>query len=187
MVASEKLLNKLQIKETIVVEGKDDESAVKHAVKAELIITHGFCISETTFQNIEWANKKNGVIIFTDPDTVGEQIRKRINQRIKGCKNAFLTKAEANKKGNIGIENANPKDIIDALIKAKCIETTTENIFSIKDLRKNHLTGVPDASRRRKKLGQILRIGDSNAKQFINRLNHYSISRIKFDQAIKKL
>lgn len=177
----------MQIHETIVVEGKDDERAVKQAVTAEIIITHGFGISETTFQNIEWAQKQNGVIIFTDPDTVGEQIRKRINHRIKGCKNAFLTRCEATKKDNIGIENANSKSIIDALKKAKCIETRKENIFTIQDLQANNLVGVSDAAERRQKLGKKLRIGYANGKQLLNRLNHYNISKQEFNQAISKL
>ena len=177
----------MQIHETIVVEGKDDERAVKQAIDAEIIITHGFCISETTFQNIEWAKEQNGVIIFTDPDTAGENIRNSINARIKGCKNAYLTKTEATKKDNIGIENANSKNIIDALKKAKCIETKKENIFTIKDLQVNYLAGTPDASQRRQKLGKSLRIGYANAKQLLKRLNHYNISKEEFIQAISKL
>jgi ribonuclease M5 len=187
MAISHKKQIDVQIYETIVVEGKDDESAIKQAVNAEIIITHGFCISEKTFQNIEWAQKKNGIIIFTDPDSVGEQIRNRINHRIKGCKNAYLTKAEARKKDNIGIENANPESIIDALKKAKCIEATIKNLFTIEDLRANKLMGAPDAAQRRQVLGKILRIGYSNAKQLLNRLNHYNISKKEFNQAIKKL
>ncbi|MCD4743774.1 MAG: ribonuclease M5 [Desulfobacteraceae bacterium] len=177
----------MQIHETIIVEGKDDERAVKQAVNAQVIITHGFCISETTFKNIEWAKKQNGIIIFTDPDTVGEQIRKRINNRIKGCKNAFLTRSEATKNDNIGIENANSQSIIDALIKAKCIKTNKKTLFTIEDLQVNNLMGVPDASQRREKLGKILRIGYANAKQLLNRLNHYNISRQKFNKAISEL
>ncbi|MCK5541673.1 MAG: ribonuclease M5 [Desulfobacterales bacterium] len=177
----------MQIYETIVVEGKDDERAVKQAVNAEIIITHGFCISETTFKNIEWAQKQNGIIIFTDPDTAGELIRSRINARIKGCKNAYLTRDEAKKKDNIGIENANAKNIIDALKKAKCIEAKKENLFTIKDLQTNNLMGVSDASQRRQKLGKILRIGYANAKQLLKRLNHYNISRQEFNQAVSKL
>ncbi len=177
----------MQIHETIVVEGKDDESAVKQAVAAEIIITHGFGISETTFQNIKWAQKQNGIIIFTDPDTAGELIRKKINNRIKGCKNAFLTQSEATKKENIGIENANSKSIIDALKKAKCIEIKKENIFTIQDLQINYLVGVPDAFQRRQNLGKILRIGYSNGKQLLNKLNHYNISKEEFSQAISKL
>jgi ribonuclease M5 len=90
----------LKIKEIIVVEGKDDESAVKLAVDAEVIITSGFGITEETFRRIEFAQEKKGVIVFTDPDYAGEQIRKRINRRIKGCKNAYLSRKEARKNNN---------------------------------------------------------------------------------------
>jgi ribonuclease M5 len=177
----------LQIHETIVVEGKDDQSAVKQAVNAEIIITHGFCISETTFKNIEWAKKQNGIIVFTDPDFAGEQIRRRINARIKGCKNAYLTRSEAIKKNNIGIENANSQSIIDALKKAKCIETTNQQTFTIEDLIACNLMGSPDASKRRQELGRILRIGYSNSKQLLNKLNHYNITKKDFIKAISKL
>ena len=36
----------MKIKETIVVEGRDDRSAVERAVEAPIIETHGFGISE---------------------------------------------------------------------------------------------------------------------------------------------
>lgn len=48
----------LKIKEVIVVEGRDDVTAVKRAVDAELIITQGFGIREETFELIEEAQKK---------------------------------------------------------------------------------------------------------------------------------
>ena len=41
------------------------------------------------------ANKKRGVIIFTDPDAPGEKIRSTINQHVKGCKNAFIDRKKA--------------------------------------------------------------------------------------------
>ena len=91
------------IQETIVVEGKDDETAVKKAVKAEIITTSGFGIKESVFEQIKWANEKNGVIVFTDPDWAGEKIRERINRKIPGCKNAYLSQDEADRKGNIGV------------------------------------------------------------------------------------
>ncbi len=47
----------LKIKEVIVVEGRDDVTAVKRAVDAELIITQGFGIREETFELIEEAQK----------------------------------------------------------------------------------------------------------------------------------
>ena len=64
------------IKEVIVVEGRDDEAAVKKAVDAEIITTHGYGISQKTYRRIEEAYERCGIIIFTDPDFAGENIRK---------------------------------------------------------------------------------------------------------------
>ena len=71
------------IKETIVVEGKNDAAAVKRAVDADVIITSGFGISSETLRLIKLAQYKNGVIVLTDPDFIGEKIRKIIDIRLK--------------------------------------------------------------------------------------------------------
>ena len=69
-----------KIKETIVVEGRDDVTAVKAAVDAELIIVNGFAVRKrTTLEKIRVAQERTGVIVFTDPDFAGEKIRKTIN------------------------------------------------------------------------------------------------------------
>jgi ribonuclease M5 len=177
----------LKIKEIIVVEGKDDESAVKLAVDAEVIITSGFGITEETFRRIEFAQEKKGVIVFTDPDYAGEQIRKRINRRIKGCKNAYLSRKDARKNNDIGIENADPESIKYALETAKCIMETASTIFTSKILYENNLTGGTDSVKRREELGRILGIGYANGKQLVKRLNSYSISKDQFFEALKEL
>ena len=43
------------IKEIIVVEGRDDTLAIKRAVEADTIETHGFGISEETWKLLEKA------------------------------------------------------------------------------------------------------------------------------------
>ena len=174
----------MKILETIVVEGRDDETAVKQAVDAEIIITNGFGIKESTFERIKWAKDKTGVIIFTDPDWAGEKIRERINKKIPGCKNAYLIKNEALKKKNIGVENAKPESIINALLNAKVKTMENYNEFCIRDLTKNGLAGAPGSSDKRGMLGKILRIGYGNSKQFLKRLNHYKISRVDFEEAV---
>ncbi|WP_053954859.1 ribonuclease M5 [Inediibacterium massiliense] len=175
------------IKEVIVVEGRDDEIAVKAAVDAEIIITHGFGIKENTFKRIELASERKGVIIFTDPDHAGETIRKRIDQRIPGCKHAFLPREEATKNGDIGIENASAESIIEALSKVRSKSEEKRNEFKQIDLIRNDLIGSNQASERRDKIGKILGIGYANAKQFLSRLNNYAITRDEFEEALKKL
>ena len=60
---------KKKIKEIIVVEGRDDISAVKAAVDAEIIQVNGFAVRKAgTIEKIRVANKNRGIIILTDPD-----------------------------------------------------------------------------------------------------------------------
>ncbi|MBF4693271.1 ribonuclease M5 [Fusibacter ferrireducens] len=176
-----------QIKEVIVVEGKDDESAVKRAVDCEIIITHGFGIREETFKRIERASQTKGVIIFTDPDYAGEQIRNRIEKRVKGCKHAFLDRQEATKKGDVGIENASPSAIREALSKVRTLEIKAVNEFMRSDLVLADLIGNDKAADRRAFMGKILGIGYCNAKQFLNRLNRYGVTRMEFASALETM
>lgn len=177
----------MKIKEVIVVEGRDDVTAVKRAVDAELIITHGFAIREETFSLIEEAHKKCGVIIFTDPDYAGEKIRERLSKRIPGCKHAFLPREEALKGTDVGIENATPESIIDALSKVRTLVESSSDEFTKRDLIRNDLVGHSQAAERRDRLGKQLGIGYCNAKQFLRRLNHYGITREEFDAAIRQI
>lgn len=177
----------INIKEVIVVEGRDDETAVKKAVQGEIIITHGFGISQKTFKRIEEAQKRCGVIIFTDPDFAGEQIRKRISKRISGCKHAFLPREEAIKDDDIGIENATPESIVAALSKVHTVIDAERKEFTLTDLVRNDLNGTPSAQKRRDAIGKLLGIGYGNGKQFVNRLNHYGISRDEYEKALVEL
>ena len=178
---------KERIKETIVVEGKDDESAIKRAVICDVIITRGFGIDESIFKRIEQAAEKTGVIVFTDPDFAGERIRERISKRVSGCKHAFLSQAEATYKTDIGIENASPESILNALKKVRTISSVANQTFDKRDLFRFELEGFEHSSERRNLLGSELGIGYCNAKQFLNRLNHYGITKEEFLLAIEKI
>ncbi|MBS4537902.1 ribonuclease M5 [Clostridium sp. D2Q-11] len=175
------------IKEVIVVEGKDDVSALKKAVDCEVIITGGFGYPDDLIERIKLAQKNRGTIILTDPDFAGEKIRNYISSRVKGCKHAFLPRDKAILDGDIGIENAKPEDIIEALKGARFESQQKRNEFTKSDLLRNGLNGGEDASYRRDFLGKILGIGYCNSKQFLKRLNNYGITREEFNKAIERM
>lgn len=175
------------IKEIIVVEGKDDVSAIKRAVDAEMIITGGFALPPSVIKRIETAAKNRGVIIFTDPDYAGEKIRKIIASKVPGCKHAFISKEEAMKDEDIGVENASPENIKKALERVRCQQIEPSNEFTRADLLKHKLIGLEGSAERRNQLGQLLGIGYSNGKQLLNRLNNYGVSREEFDNALKSM
>jgi ribonuclease M5 len=175
------------IKEIIVVEGKDDAAAVKKAVDAEIITTHGYGISKQTYKRIETAYKTKGIIIFTDPDYAGSNIRRKLTEKFPECKHAYLSQNEARKGENIGIENADEESIIRALRKAKGAEGRKRTEFTMEDLYKWLLVGNKNAAQNREKLGNMLGIGYGNAKTFLSRLNNYDINREEFEKAAKKI
>lgn len=175
------------IKEIIIVEGKDDVAAVKRAVDAEMIVTNGFGFPEDLMDRIEEASKKKGIIVFTDPDYAGEKIRRLVSSKIKNVKHAFLPKEKATKAGNIGIENAKPQDIIEALKNAKAQLEYERTEFTKHDLIYYDLVGNENASKRRDELGKELKIGRCNSKQFLKRINNYSITREELENAVRRL
>lgn len=178
---------KKEVKEVIVVEGKDDISQVKRAVNAEIIATGGFSLPDRTLEQIRGAAKRKGIIILTDPDYPGEWIRREITKAVTEAKHAFIPKEDALKEGNVGVENASPENIILALERARCELQTPRTEFSKSDLMREGLLGVDGATDRRDQLGKILGIGYGNAKQFLNRLNHYGVTRGEWQDALKRL
>ena len=175
------------IKEVIVVEGKDDITAVKAALECEVIATNGFGYNKELVETLKSLAERRGIIILTDPDYMGEKIRKDLSNKIKNCKHAFLPQGKALKKGNIGVENANAEDIIEAINKARPEIVEVNKLFTKEDLVDFGLSGGEDSRQRREKLGEILGIGYSNAKQFLNRLNNFGISREEFLKAIERI
>ncbi|MGM9928010.1 MAG: ribonuclease M5 [Bacillus sp. (in: firmicutes)] len=179
----------MKIKEIIVVEGKDDTTAIKRALDADTIETNGSAIGEAVIEQVRLAQEKRGVIIFTDPDYPGQRIRQIISAQVSGCKHAFLPKEEARPKNGkgIGVEHASPEAIRLALREAQVMKETFEEQITPQDLIDCGLVGGAGSRARREKLGIKLRIGYTNGKQLYNRLNKFQISKEDFIQAMQEI
>ena len=175
------------IKEIIVVEGRDDIQAVKRAVDAEVIATGGYGFNEDFLKKLKEITEKSGVIILTDPDFAGDKIRRDISKNLKNCKHAFLPRGKALKNGDIGVENANSEDILEALSKARPISIEKRTEFTQRDMIEYNLTGEENARNRRETLGKILGIGYGNSKQFLSRLNNYGVTREEFLDGVERM
>jgi len=104
---------KKKIKEVIVVEGKDDISAVKNAVDAEVFQVNGHAVRKNrSIELLKLAYENKGLIILTDPDYAGEEIRKYLCKHFPNAKNAYISRVSGTKDGDIGVENASPEDFM---------------------------------------------------------------------------
>lgn len=173
------------IKEVIIVEGKMDVAAVRRAVDADCIITDGFRLRSAAIKNIRAAYEKRGIIILTDPDTVGERIRARLTEMFPHARHAFIPVEDATNAGDgdIGVEQASPAAVRAALDKVHTPMEEPEETFSMSDMMHAGLTGTDDAAARRAQLGRRLGLGFANAKTFLRRLNTYGITRAEFAAA----
>ncbi|HLQ95693.1 MAG TPA: ribonuclease M5 [Pseudogracilibacillus sp.] len=182
----------MKIKEVIVVEGKHDTTKIQQAVDADTIETNGSAVNKTTLDMISHARKKRGIIIFTDPDYPGERIRHVINERVPGCKQAFLPKQQAESKQvkrSVGIEHASKEAIQSSLAQ---VYEVYETVPSEKQIRKQDLipyglVAGQGSKARRKALGEYLHIGHTNGKQLVKRLNMFHISKEELNSAMVHL
>jgi len=175
------------IGELVVVEGAHDISAVRQAVDAECIATVGHALPAHVIETIRGAQRRCGVVILTDPDHAGEQIRRRVEALVGPCKHAYVPRVECTRLGDVGIENAAPQAIRVALAAAHTTEVDRPTEFVVADLLRHGLQGGVGARQRRRALGATLGLGYGNSRQLLRRLNRFGVSRDDFEQAAAAL
>lgn len=175
------------IQEIIVVEGKDDIARVKSALNCDVMATGGYAFGEKFLRELRKVEDRRGIIILTDPDYMGKQIRKRLTAALSSPKQAYLPQDKALCKDDIGIENAKPEDIREAIFRAKPMKKSFEETFTKADMIRYGMTGASDANERRNKMAEALGIGHGNGKQFLRRLNSFGITVEEFERIYEEV
>ena len=166
----------VKIKEIIVVEGKSDYTLLKSFLDVEIIITNGSEISKETLELIKKANETKGVIILTDPDYPGMQIRNKINQYTAGCKNAFVEKSKAIRGKKVGIAETRKEDILEALENVVTFTDSNDGDATYNDLYELGFIGKEDSKSKREKVASYYHLGWCNGKNFLKRINMFNIT-----------
>ena len=175
----------MKIKELIVVEGKTDLIFLKSFLDADIVITNGSEVSHETLEFIKEANKRQGVIILTDPDYPGLRIRNIVSEYIGECKHAYIEKKKAIKGKKVGIAETSKKDIIDALNNVVTYSKKNGKVVKEVDLYELGLFGNNDSKAKRNKVCEYYHLGWCNAKTFLNRINMFNITIDMIKEVIK--
>ena len=183
---------KEKISQVIVVEGRDDTANLKRYFDVETYETRGSAINDQDIERIRRLQELHGVIVFTDPDFNGERIRRMIMTAIPTVQHAFLKRDEAvpkskSKGRSLGIEHASYEDLKTALTQVT-EQFESENEFNISRgdlIRLGFLAGA-DSRRRREYLGEQLRIGYSNGKQLLKRLELFGVTLAEVEEVMTK-
>jgi ribonuclease M5 len=173
----------------VVVEGIHDQTAVLAAVEAEVICTGGFAFGRDVEARLRRGHATRGLLVLTDPDAAGKQIRARVTALVGPCLHAHLPRRRATRArdGNVGVENASPADIRAAIAAARPATALDRHEFTAQDLFDARLNGCASARARRAALGETLSLGFGTARQLLRRLNRYGVTREEFDRAVDAL
>lgn len=155
-------MEKVKISLPIIVEGRYDKSALSGFIDATIITTGGFSIfNDKEKQALIRRIAKNGIIVLTDSDGGGKQIRKFLASILPADKihNLYIPKIEgkesrkrrASKEGILGVEGMEKETILRLLapfINGKTAEKSDRLITKV-DFFVDRLTGCDRASENR--------------------------------------
>lgn len=161
-------MEKIRVKEVIVVEGKYDLNTLKQVLDATVITTDGFGIfhQKDKLDLIARMAKTRGVVILTDSDGAGFVIR----NHLKSCldpnlvKHAYIPdihgkerrKSQASKEGKLGVEGMSPAVLVEVLRRAGAtlddVSQDAGGTITKADLYALGLSGRPDSGQRRAEL-----------------------------------
>ena len=155
-------MEKIKIDLPIIVEGRYDKSALMGYLDAKIITTGGFSIfNDKEKQALIRRIGENGIILLTDSDGGGKQIRKFLQGIIPKEKihNLYIPKIEgkekrkskASKEGTLGVEGME-KEVILRLIAPFVSEERTQKdtkMITKVDFFQDKLTGCDNASENR--------------------------------------
>ena len=186
------MINRIKISQVIVVEGRDDTANLKRYFDVETYETRGSAINDQDIERIQRLHDLHGVIVFTDPDFNGERIRRLIMTKIPTVQHAFLKRDEAAPKSktkgcSLGIEHASFEDLKTALAGVTShFESSSDFDVTKNDLMRLGLLLGSDSRQRREYLGEELRIGYSNGKQLLKRLELFGVTLAEVEEAMLK-
>ena len=155
-------MEKLKISLPIIVEGRYDKSALMGYLDAKIITTGGFSIfNDKEKQALIRRIGENGIILLTDSDGGGKQIRKFLQGIIPKEKihNLYIPKIEgkekrkskASKEGTLGVEGMEKEVILRLIAPFVSGEKTQKDVKMITkvDFFQDKLTGCDNASENR--------------------------------------
>ena len=169
---------KTKIDALIVVEGKTDIDFLSSFIDSKFYKVNGSAVNKEDFDFINEVLKSTDVIVLTDPDYIGIQIRNKIKEHCPGVLDAFVRKEVSIKKGKVGVAESNKNEVILALKNVKNFnkkENLSSNLtyFDLLDL---NLIGLK-STKNRNLITNYYHIGYSNGKNLLKKLQLIGINK----------
>lgn len=191
----------IKVKQAVIVEGKYDKIKLSNIIDALIIETNGFSIykDREKLNFIRRLAEERGVIIITDSDHSGFQIRNYISNGIpKDCiKHIYIPdvigkesrKDKPSKEGKIGVEGIDDSILIELFNSAGIENKIVERVNPVTnyDLFEYGISGSANAKENKKKLLKILNLPEFlSTKSLLTYINS-SMTKEEFENICKSI
>lgn len=194
----------IRVRQAIIVEGRYDKIRLSNIVDTVIVCTNGFSIYKDAEKQelIKSLAAKTGIIILTDSDSAGFQIRSFIRSIVKSGEvlNAVTPdifgkerrKLQPSKQGKLGVEGIPDKLLIQALKNCGAeIDGETpagaEEPLTRADLMELGLTGSNNSAERRRRLQKRLGLPELLSAKLLLETGNKMFSRSEFIEAVRKM
>lgn len=194
----------IRVKQAIIVEGRYDKIRLSNIVDTAIICTNGFSIYKDAEKQelIKSLAEKTGIIILTDSDSAGFQIRSFIRSIVKRGEvlNAVTPdifgkerrKLQPSKQGKLGVEGIPDELIIKALKNCGAvidgeIPAEREEPLTRADLMELGLAGGKNSAERRRRLQRRLGLPELLSAKLLLETGNKMFTRSEFIQAVREM
>lgn len=191
----------IHIKEAVIVEGRYDKAKLSSLCDALIVETNGFQIYRDAEKRafIRRLAAERGVIVLTDSDNAGRQLRSYIASFLpkEQIRHAYIPdiygkerrKALPAKEGKLGVEGVPAEVILQALSDAGVMSESAQNEpqFSPADLYALGLSGSKNSAERRKMLFRILGLPENLSTKQLLRWANTEEKRTRVLEALEKI
>ena len=188
----------LQIRQAIIVEGKYDKIKLASLVKAVIIQTNGFGIykNKELLELIRYYAKTTGILILTDSDRAGFQIRNYIRGAVPEgeIKNIYIPdvfgkekrKIKPSAEGKLGVEGINADILREAFRKAGVLteEKPVSEPITKTDLYFAGLSGQPESASKRRAFQKSLGLPENLSASALLEVLNCMMTRQEFLNSI---
>lgn len=191
----------IKVKQAVIVEGKYDKIKLSNIIDALIIETNGFSIykDREKLSFIRRLAEERGIIIITDSDHSGFQIRNYISNGIpKDCiKHIYIPdvigkesrKDKPSKEGKIGVEGIDDSILIELFNSAGIENQIVERVNPVTnyDLFEYGISGSANAKENKKKLLKALNLPEFlSTKSLLTYINS-SLTKEEFENICKSI
>ncbi len=191
---------KIHINQPIIVEGKYDKIKLESLIDGLIITTDGFRIykDKEKLSLIRAFATNGGVIILTDSDGAGFQIRNHLKSCIGNGKitNIYIPdifgkekrKEKPSKEGKLGVEGIDAETLRKAFLEAGVLSdsVTGEPWLTKADLLDDGLTGGENSAELRKRLAAELSLPEHISVNALLEVLNRLYDRERYENALKK-